>query len=165
MRKLAALLVVAPFFSASPVSAAGIDLNTFAARSADASYADASDNSFLLYNHASLGDLENRDTSFRSTSTEYRFDDNWSLRTGMAYDEGPSQTFQLRVPDANRYWVSAGLNYRWNEDTGFTVAVSQFFVPHSVVHLTTQQIGESVRGGVYGNDTNTTLVAVQLVIR
>ncbi|WP_300617578.1 outer membrane protein transport protein [Dokdonella sp.] len=54
---------------------------------------------------------------FYSIGGEYRLDDRWTLRAGLAYDETPTidATRTPRVPDANRTWGSLGVGYKIND--------------------------------------------------
>lgn len=55
-----------------------------------------------------------KDTSFSSLGAEYKLNDAWTLRGGIAYDETPThiETRTPRLPDANRWWYSVGAT--WN---------------------------------------------------
>ncbi len=54
---------------------------------------------------------------FYSVGGEYRLDDRWTLRAGVAYDETPviDATRTPRVPDGNRTWGSIGVGYKMND--------------------------------------------------
>ncbi len=75
---------------------------------------------------ASEFDWEN--TWFYSIGGEYRFDDRWTLRAGLAYDETPTidTTRTPRVPDGNRTWGSLGVGYQVND---------QFRIDASFLHI------------------------------
>ena len=66
-------------------------------------------------NPSALTVLNWKNTWFGSLGGEYRYDDRLTLRLGGAYDEAaaPSETVEPRIPDANRYWLSGGVGYRW----------------------------------------------------
>ncbi|MDR0246921.1 MAG: outer membrane protein transport protein [Burkholderiales bacterium] len=60
-----------------------------------------------------------------SAGGNYRFDERWLIRAGVAYDQSPVRdTYRTpRLPDADRYWVTIGGQYKINKqmhlDTGF----------------------------------------------
>ncbi|MEO7433519.1 MAG: outer membrane protein transport protein [Dokdonella sp.] len=70
------------------------------------------------------------DTWFYSVGGEYRLDDAWTLRAGLAYDQTPTvdSTRTPRVPDGNRTWVSVGLGYKMSESTRFDLGFVHLFV-------------------------------------
>ncbi len=57
---------------------------------------------------------------------DYYHNKNWTFRAGAGWDESPVRNPEnrtIRIPDADRYWVSAGLSYMkycWQFDLGFT---------------------------------------------
>jgi long-chain fatty acid transport protein len=67
-----------------------------------------------------------RDTWRFSVGTNYRLNDQWMFRGGLAYDQTPvKDEFRTpRLPDESRVWVSLGAQYRMNKnlkaDVGFT---------------------------------------------
>ncbi|MDF1790964.1 MAG: outer membrane protein transport protein [Thalassobaculaceae bacterium] len=66
------------------------------------------------------------DTFFVSLGATWRPDENWTLRTGVAYDQSPvDDNFRTpRIPDADRYWIALGADYevdeRWKVSAGYT---------------------------------------------
>ncbi|WPZ33709.1 outer membrane protein transport protein [Thalassobaculum sp. OXR-137] len=66
------------------------------------------------------------DTIFVALGATWRPTDAWTLRTGVAYDQSPTeQNFRTpRMPDNDRYWVSLGADYRidprWTVSAGYT---------------------------------------------
>lgn len=58
--------------------------------------------------------------------TTYFYDDNWTFRTGIAYDESPvrSEYRSISIPDQDRYWLSAGTTYAFNENASVDVGIS-----------------------------------------
>ncbi|MDB4275984.1 outer membrane protein transport protein [Akkermansiaceae bacterium] len=61
-----------------------------------------------------------------SVGATYKYSDRLTLRAGAAYDESPASTPDrtLRIPDADRIWLSIGgtyvINESYNLDFGFT---------------------------------------------
>ncbi|PHM67852.1 hypothetical protein Xsto_00142 [Xenorhabdus stockiae] len=61
-----------------------------------------------------------------SLGTTYYHDDNWTFRTGVAFDESPvpAQNRSISIPDQNRFWLSVGTTYAFNKDTSVDLGVS-----------------------------------------
>jgi long-chain fatty acid transport protein len=119
-------------------------------------------------NPTSLTALNWKNTWFGSIGGEYRYDDQWTLRLGGAYDEAaaPSETVEPRIPDANRYWLSGGVGYAWRPGTDVNFAVSHLFTPHSNVDQLVTEPGNASRGSLIGvSDTDATLISLQIVMR
>jgi len=68
-------------------------------------------------------------TWFASIGASYRPDPNWTLRGGFAFDPTPvrNQFRTARLPDADRYWLAAGLGYEWTPDLRFDAAFVHIF--------------------------------------
>ena len=69
---------------------------------------------------------ENFDDAWRvSVGATYHWNDAWSFRGGLAYDQSPVNTTDRtpRLPDSDRYWIAVGAQYRidrnWKLDGGF----------------------------------------------
>jgi long-chain fatty acid transport protein len=68
------------------------------------------------------------DDSWRaSIGANYRLDNAWTLKVGAAYDQTPvpnAETRTVRLPDSDRYWLSAGAKYQITRagaiDVGYT---------------------------------------------
>ncbi len=71
-----------------------------------------------------------------------------TLRTGFAYDETPIKNSSLRdprIPDNNRYFLSAGLQYKPLPYLAFDVGYAHLFVPDPQVNFNDGQ-GHILRG-------------------
>ncbi|GAA5083249.1 OmpP1/FadL family transporter [Lysobacter panacisoli] len=57
------------------------------------------------------------DSDFSSLGAEYKLNEAWTLRGGLAYDETPThiETRTPRLPDANRFWYSIGATWQATE--------------------------------------------------
>jgi long-chain fatty acid transport protein len=80
--------------------------------------------------------LEYKDGWFTSAGVEYAYNDQLTLRTGVGYEFSPVQDAHrnLRLPDENRFWASAGFSYQWSENLGFDFGYTHIFVEDAVVH-------------------------------
>ncbi len=79
----------------------------------------------------SSGTLFQKDENFKDAwrlalGTTYYYDDNWTFRTGIAFDDSPvpSNYRSISIPDQDRLWLSAGTTYALNEDASVDVGVS-----------------------------------------
>lgn len=70
--------------------------------------------------------------------TTYYYDDNWTFRTGVAFDDSPvpAQNRSISIPDQDRFWVSAGTTYAFNKDASVDVGVS--YMHGKKVHISEQ---------------------------
>lgn len=61
------------------------------------------------------------DTWFFSLGADYRLNDQWTVRGGVAYDQGPVENvYRMAViPDTDRVWVSGGASYKFNKNMTF----------------------------------------------
>jgi long-chain fatty acid transport protein len=119
-------------------------------------------------NPTALTVLDWKNTWFGSIGGEYRYDNRLTLRLGGAYDEAaaPSDTVEPRIPDANRYWISGGVGYKWSAGTDVNFGVSHLFTPHSNVNQSVLEPGNDTRGGLVGtSNSDATLISLQIVMR
>ncbi|GBU12713.1 long-chain fatty acid outer membrane transporter [Enterobacterales bacterium] len=75
--------------------------------------------------------------------TTYYYDDNWTFRTGIAFDDSPvpADNRTISIPDQDRFWISAGTTYAFNKDASVDVGVSY-------MHGQTVNISENASPGV-----------------
>jgi long-chain fatty acid transport protein len=69
------------------------------------------------------------DGFFYSLGVDYKLNNQWTLRAGVAYEESPIDTEirSTRLPDNDRFWASLGLGYQWNDKLSFDVAYTHIF--------------------------------------
>jgi len=87
----------------------------------------------------SLVTAENyRDTYSIALGGEYQLTAPLKLRAGVKYDQTPTvDAFRdTRVPDGDRFWVSAGLHYQMNDSWGFDGSYAHIFVDDSNINVT-----------------------------
>ena len=72
-----------------------------------------------------------KDESFRDAyrialGTTYYMDDNWTFRTGIAFDDSPvpADKRSISIPDQDRFWLSAGATYAFNKDASIDAGIS-----------------------------------------
>lgn len=61
------------------------------------------------------------DTWFFSVGADYEIDSQWTVRGGVAYDQGPvaNKNRMAVVPDTDRVWLSAGMSYKCTNNLTF----------------------------------------------
>ena len=64
--------------------------------------------------------------------TTYYYDDNWTFRTGIAFDDSPvpANNRSISIPDQDRLWLSAGTTYAFNKDASVDVGLSYMHGQH-----------------------------------
>ena len=79
--------------------------------------------------------LSNTPENFRNTmraalGATYRYNDNWSSKVGIAYDQTPVNDVDRtpRLPDGNRTWLSVGAQYRMSKASAIDFGYSHLFV-------------------------------------
>ncbi|BES85572.1 long-chain fatty acid transporter [Pectobacterium araliae] len=67
-----------------------------------------------------------RDAYRIALGTTYYHDDNWTFRSGIAFDDSPvpADKRSISIPDQDRFWLSAGTTYAFNKDASVDVGVS-----------------------------------------
>lgn len=84
---------------------------------------------------------------FFSAGLEHAYSDVLTLRGGVAYEISPIDSDEgrtVRVPDADRVWLTAGASYKYSEFTTIDLAYAHVFVEDS----TTVQAGGALVGEV-----------------
>ncbi len=61
-----------------------------------------------------------------AVGTTYYYDKNWTFRTGVAFDDSPvpADNRSISIPDQDRFWLSAGTTYAFNEDASIDLGAS-----------------------------------------
>jgi long-chain fatty acid transport protein len=86
-------------------------------------------------------DLEWQDTWKLAGGADYRYDDDWTFRFGVAYDQDTTKrgTRTPRLPTSDRYWVAMGFTYAWSENMDIDFSYSHIFVKDGQVDHTGSQ--------------------------
>ena len=86
---------------------------------------------------ATFTDFSWKDSYYYSIGGEYKYSEATTLRAGFAYEESPvpNSTRGVRVPDANRYWLSVGASHQVNEDLKVTLGYTHIIVNDGKVNL------------------------------
>ncbi|QKJ87995.1 Long-chain fatty acid outer membrane transporter [Paramixta manurensis] len=82
--------------------------------------------------------------------TSYFYDDNWTFRAGIAFDDSPVPADQrsISIPDQDRTWISAGASYAFNEDASVDVGVSYMHGQKVTIREGTDPVATARNGGV-----------------
>lgn len=74
---------------------------------------------------------------FFATGADYRLNNKWTLKGGIAYDESPTQNAYRdpRIPDGDRYWLTFGATYFVNKHISIDGAYEHLFVPSTTVNV------------------------------
>jgi long-chain fatty acid transport protein len=81
--------------------------------------------------------LQWRDTYFLSAGAIWKAAEDWTLRTGVAFDKSPVPDAERtpRIPDQDRMWISIGAGYRLSEKIEFDAGYSRIFVRRAHINL------------------------------
>ncbi len=83
-----------------------------------------------------------------SVGANYKYNDKLTLRTGVAYDEEPIPSAELRtprIPGNDRTWVSFGAGYKWSKHLDLDFGYSHLFLKETPIDNPGEN-GYSVRG-------------------
>jgi long-chain fatty acid transport protein len=110
---------------------------------------------------------ENFDDAWRvSVGATYHYNDAWSFRGGLAWDQSPVNTADRtpRLPDDDRFWIAIGAQYRFNRnlalDAGFV------YIPVNGPDINQNAGSTAANGLIKGNyDVNVTIFSAQLTYK
>jgi long-chain fatty acid transport protein len=95
-----------------------------------------------------------KDTWFTAIGGDYKLDNRWTLRAGVAFDQTPTQdpTRDPKVPDNSRKWLSVGLGYQYNDQLRLDASFVHLFVNDAKINdLSSSQTTLIGAFKVYGN--------------
>lgn len=101
----------------------------------------------------SVTTLDWDDTWRYSLGLNYKPTPNLVLRCGAAYDESPVPNKEARtprVPDDDRFWLSAGLGYTWFERLTVDIGYAHLFIGDTGINKSTNDPENQSRGNVVG---------------
>lgn len=106
--------------------------------------------------------LRFRDTWRIALGANYKLNQQWTLKGGVAWDQSPvdSDTYRpTSLPDNNRYWVSVGAKYNFNDRTSVDVGYTHLFLKSTAINNDTDPNKGTVRGNY---KSNANLIGVQV---
>ncbi len=97
-----------------------------------------------------------------AVGVDYRHNNQWTFRGGLAFDESPipnDEKRTARIPGEDRTWVSVGFGYQMSQTLGIDVGYSHLFVKDPKVNS-----GEATTGTITGDyDAAVNILSAQLV--
>ena len=69
------------------------------------------------------------DTWFFSVGADYKLNGQWTVRGGVAYDQGPveNQYRMAVIPDTDRVWFSGGASYKYTDNLTFDFGATDLY--------------------------------------
>ncbi len=106
------------------------------------------------------------DAWFFAVGGTWQANDRLTLRVGGAYDQTPTRNRYRtpRIPDADRWWLAAGLGWQLRESLSLDLAYSYVYFDESVVRLSAADPGNALRGDLradYQNQIHMVSLAVK----
>ncbi|MEO8738536.1 MAG: outer membrane protein transport protein [Casimicrobiaceae bacterium] len=98
-----------------------------------------------------------RNTWRGSVGANYHYDDRWTIRGGVAYDQSPVNNTDRspRLPDNNRTWIALGAQYKFNPNWTLDVAYSYIWVQNPDINQNGgNQAGLGLISGSYKSNVN-----------
>ena len=107
----------------------------------DLTFKSRNGNNRLGYNYVASVNENWRDTNFYAIGTSFMLDEQWKLRLGLAYDQSAVTLKHRtpRIPDSDRFWMTVGLGYKYNEHLDFNMAYT--YINARKAHLDTSLTG------------------------
>jgi long-chain fatty acid transport protein len=96
-----------------------------------------------------------------SLGLNYKLDEQWKLRTGVAWDQTPVPNSTLRtarIPDNSRTWLAVGASWYFTKGASLDFSYAHLFVPNTPIDHTEQASGTLI--GNYDNSVN--IVSLQV---
>ena len=93
-----------------------------------------------------------------SIGTNYRMDDKWMFRGGLAWDQSPvnAQDLTPRLPDNDRTWVTLGAQYKYSPALKFDAGFAYIFVKDPSIN---QADGNAAANGlIKGTSSNSVTI-------
>ncbi|HZH09702.1 MAG TPA: outer membrane protein transport protein [Microvirga sp.] len=112
--------------------------------------------------------LNYNDGYFYSLGFDYKLNNQWTVRAGLAYEESPIDTDirSTRLPDNDRIWASIGASYQWNDKLSVDFAYTHIFSKETEVRITpTHQDYDVLAGGPFLADVDASTDIVSVAVR
>ena len=102
-----------------------------------------------------------KDESFKDSwrlalGTTYYYNETWTFRTGIAFDDSPVPTNHrsISIPDQDRVWLSAGTTYAFNQDASIDVGASYMHGQHVKVKEDPYEFRSNGKAWLFGTNFN-----------
>ena len=88
-----------------------------------------------------------------AVGTTYHYDENWTSRVGLAYDQAPvSDMYRTaRIPDNSRKWLSLGGQYKFSKASAVDFGYAHLFVKDATISKDGTATGSGNLVGTYKN--------------
>lgn len=110
-----------------------------------------------------------RDTWRYSLGTAYNPTEQWTLRSGVAYDKSPvpdNERRTPRIPDNDRFWIAVGAGYKFTDLISMDLGYAHLFVADSKINKLATTTEDAGRGTLAGSfSTSVDILSTQLNIR
>jgi long-chain fatty acid transport protein len=91
---------------------------------------------------------ENFDDAYRvSVGANYKYNDAWKFRMGLAWDQTPvnSTDITVRLPDSDRYWIAGGARWTYSKALAFDFGATYIFAKNADI---SQNEGSTASNGL-----------------
>jgi long-chain fatty acid transport protein len=94
-----------------------------------------------------------KDTWRVSAGTTYRYNENWTSRFGVAYDQSPvSDAYRTaRIPDQDRTWLALGGQYKPTKSSSLDFGYAHLFVKNTSINNDQSASGAGTLVGTYAS--------------
>jgi long-chain fatty acid transport protein len=102
-------------------------------------------------------ELKFRDAWRVALGANYKHNDQWTFKGGVAYDQSPVRNATYRptsLPDNDRIWISVGAQYTMNDQTSIDIGYARLFVKSTSIHNDTEAAKKGVVQGDYKSNAN-----------
>ncbi|MCX8965111.1 long-chain fatty acid transporter FadL [Erwinia psidii] len=88
--------------------------------------------------------------------TSYYYDDNWTFRAGIAFDDSPvsADNHSISIPDQDRLWLSTGASYAFNQDASVDLGISYMHGQDVTIKEGTYTFSATGKALLYGANFN-----------
>ena len=104
-----------------------------------------------------------RNTWRVSAGANYRYNDKWTLRGGVAWDQTPVRDEERtpRLPDEDRTWLALGAQYKYSDNWAFDIAYAYIFLRNASIN---QNEGNTAANGFINGSykANVNIVGLQV---
>jgi long-chain fatty acid transport protein len=107
---------------------------------------------------------ENFDDAWRiSVGATYHWNDAWSFRGGLAWDQTPTNTPDRtpRLPDEDRFWIAVGAQYKFSRNLALDAGLT--YIPIKSPDISQNAGSTAANGLIKGSyDANVTVISAQM---
>jgi len=108
-----------------------------------------------------------RDGWMVSGGVEYQWTPTFAVRGGIGWEQSPvtDATRATRLPDNDRFWLSAGASYNWNERLSFDLGYSHLFVDDAPINLVPGNPTFNPQLGTFIGSANASVDIISVALR